>query len=442
MGHVKTSTPKDPKKAKERHDRVKERAKTKAKHEAAESLMALNKQCKSTSSQNLDASCTSTAEAELSLDNLGDEFSIDNSVNMNVSEHGRGVCSSNTNTSSCFHDSDAQTDMIHSTVTAMEDNLKYLNSELYELRAENNKLKIGTPEWFEGKNEKVLFYTGLPNFEILMTLFNFLVVVLKQPVNSALTQFQEFSLTPMRLRLNLTLTDLAYRFVVSKTTASTVFLKWLDVMFVRMSPLISWPDRDQFWETTPMSFRKHFKTKVVVIIDCFEVFICKPANLLARATTWSQYKHHNTVKFLIGISPQGSVTFISKAWGGRVSDKHLTENCGLLQNLLPGDYVLADRGFDIQDSCALYCAEVKLPTFTRGKKQLSAIDVENSRRIASVRIHVERVIGNLRNKYKILQSTLPLDYLMVKGNGYTTIDKIAVVCCALTNVCNSVIPFE
>ena len=120
----------------------------------------------------------------------------------------------------------------------------------------------------------------------------------------------------------------------------------------------------------------------------------------------------------------------------------MTENCGLLQNLLPGDYVLADRGFDIQDICALYCAEVKLPAFTRGKKQLSATDVENSRRIASVWIHVERVIGNLRNKYKILQSTLPLDYLMVKDNGYKTIDKIAVVCCALTNLSDSVIPFE
>ena len=102
------------------------------------------------------------------------------------------------------------------------------------------------------------------------------------------------------------------------------------------------------------------------------------------------------MKFLIGISPQGSVTFISKAWGGRVRDKHLTENCGLLQNLLPGDYVLANRGFDIQDSCALYCAEVKLPAFTRGKKQLSAINVENNRRIASVRIHVERVITSTK----------------------------------------------
>ena len=33
-----------------------------------------------------------------------------------------------------------------------------------------------------------------------------------------------------------------------------------------------------------------------------------------------------TTKFLIGISPQGVITFISKAWDGRTSDKYLNEN--------------------------------------------------------------------------------------------------------------------
>ena len=51
-----------------------------------------------------------------------------------------------------------------------------------------------------------------------------------------------------------------------------------------------------------------------------------------------------------------------------MSDFYITENCGLLQNLLPLDLVLADRGFTIQESAGLYCPEVKVPPFTRGKK--------------------------------------------------------------------------
>ena len=64
------------------------------------------------------------------------------------------------------------------------------------------------------------------------------------------------------------------------------------------------------------------------------------------------------------------------------------------------------------------------------------------RRIASVRIYVERVIRLLRNKYKVLQSILPLDYLITAENGLCTIDKMTIVCCALPNLCNSVVPIE
>ena len=70
-------------------------------------------------------------------------------------------------------------------------------------------------------------------------------------------------------------------------------------------------------------------------------------NAQARAQT---YKKHNTAKFLIGITPQGSVSFILKGWGGRVSDVHLTENSGLMRHLLPGDVILADWGFTIEQN--------------------------------------------------------------------------------------------
>ena len=70
-----------------------------------------------------------------------------------------------------------------------------------------------------------------------------------------------------------------------------------------------------------MDFRRSYG-KCVVIIDSFEVFMERPTNLKARDQAWSNYKHHNTAKFLIGIAPQGVITFISKGWGGWVSDLH------------------------------------------------------------------------------------------------------------------------
>ena len=119
-----------------------------------------------------------------------------------------------------------------------------------------------------------------------------------------------------------------------------------------------------------MSFQYTFGKQVTVIIDCFEVFIERPTNLLARAQTFSNYKHHNTVKILIGITPQGTVCFVSEGWGGRTSDKYLTENCGFLENLLPGDMVMADRGFKICESVGLKQAKLVIPAFTTGKSQL------------------------------------------------------------------------
>ena len=60
---------------------------------------------------------------------------------------------------------------------------------------------------------------------------------------------------------------------------------------------------------------------------------------------------------------------------------------------MPSDILLVDRGFMIEDTVKrLYCAEVKLPVFTKGRKQLSAMEVESSRRLFRVCIHVERVI--------------------------------------------------
>ena len=87
---------------------------------------------------------------------------------------------------------------------------------------------------------------------------------------------------------------------------------------------------------------------------------------------------------------------------------------------------------------------MKIPAFTKGKSQLSAIEVEETRKVASVRIHVERVIGLVRRKYQILQSrAMPIEHMAVKeGDALAVIDKIAVIYCALSNLSESVVPSE
>lgn len=200
----------------------------------------------------------------------------------------------------------------------------------------------------------------------------------------------------VELRLDTGLRDLAYRFDISLSTASRILLRWLTIMDIRLKPLLLWPERDDLRKSMPLCFQENFGKEVAVILDCFEVFIERPSNLLARACTWSSYKHHNTVKVLLGITPQGVVSFISEAWGGRVSDKYLTEHCGILKHLLPGDVVLADRGFDISESVGMMQARLHIPAFTKGKDQLSPLEIEETR---NVRIHVERVIGAVRQKY-------------------------------------------
>jgi len=134
----------------------------------------------------------------------------------------------------------------------------------------------------------------------------------------------------------------------------------------------------------PQCFQFVFGKRTILIIDCFEIFICRPSNLLARAQTFSSYKHHNTVKVLIGVNPQGTISFVSKAWGRRTSDKFLTENCGILKMLLPGDLNLADRGFIIQESVMFQQAQLAIPAFTKGRDQLDPVDVEKTRGIANV----------------------------------------------------------
>ena len=132
----------------------------------------------------------------------------------------------------------------------------------------------------------------------------------------------------------------------------------------------------------------------------------------------------------MAISPTGAIIFISRCWGGRASNKLITSKSGFLDYLIHGDLILADRGFDITEDLAPQGSTLAIPPFTKGKTQLSQREVE----ISSVRIHVEQAIGRIK-PYRLLQHTFPI--LLIKSTAETefaTIDKILIVCAALSNL--------
>ena len=89
--------------------------------------------------------------------------------------------------------------------------------------------------------------------------------------------------------------------------------------------------------------------------------------------------------------------FISDFYPGSISDKELTRCSGILDLLEEGDSVMADRGFDIKEDLDLLGVRLNIPQFMKGKKQLNDEELVETRRIATLRIHIERAMEQLKN---------------------------------------------
>ena len=193
-------------------------------------------------------------------------------------------------------------------------------------------------------------------------------------------------------------------------------------MYHELPLLFPFPSQAMVRKYMPSQFKEYPTTRI--IIDGTEVFIQTPSSMVSQSQTWSQYKHHNTWKALVGISRNGCITFVSRLWSGRVSDKELNKKSGILNLFDYGNNVMADRGFDIADilpeGVALNISQLK-----GIQDQLTAEESEETARTAAVRIHVERAIGRVKC-YHILNGVIPLSLSPL-------INQIFTVCCYLTN---------
>ena len=137
-------------------------------------------------------------------------------------------------------------------------------------------------------------------------------------------------------------------FAVFVSTVSQIYITWVRFLALTFNgSLLCWPSKQEIKTHMPNSFSKYPGTRV--IIDCAEFFIEEPSSPSGQKATWSDYKHHSTFKLLVGITPSGAFSLISKLWSGSTSDRQVTQESGLIDLLEEGVQVMAD-GFYNQRS--------------------------------------------------------------------------------------------
>uniref|UniRef100_A0A6P7H661 Uncharacterized protein LOC114346661 n=1 Tax=Diabrotica virgifera virgifera TaxID=50390 RepID=A0A6P7H661_DIAVI len=309
-----------------------------------------------------------------------------------------------------------------------EAELYFLQKNVDEAQERLNKLTISFSfNHIQNDDKLINMYTGMPNkymFECLYGLFE--NINLKYYLGwtvGTITKRDQLLLTLMKLRLNLLNLDLAFRFNCSVTTVSNIIYTWIhalhEILFCQLMKHI--PSRTKNKSCMPSCFSTF--TNCRIVLDCTEVKCMKPTSMEKQRLTYSNYKHTNTLKGLVGVAPNGVLTFISELYPGSTSDKKIVSDSGVLEKMTPGDLVLADKGFLIKDLLPPGVS-LNIPPFLV-TSQFTPQQAIQTRTIARARIHVERAIRRIKC-FSILDSVpsslIPLSTMIFQ------------VCGALTNM--------
>lgn len=236
-----------------------------------------------------------------------------------------------------------------------------------------------------------------------------------------------------KIRLDCTFHILVDDFGTNASSLSKVFTKNVPLIASVLRPFIVPLDKDIIKRTLPMAFR-HKYHNVSCIIDCLEIEIQKPSKAVNQAMTWSEYKKANTIKYLISCTPNGLVNYVSPGFGGRTTGTCVVESCDFIKSLNSGMCIMADRGFKHIEQYVKKSGItlVRPPSVEKGS-QMTKSEAKETKQIASLRIHIERVIRRVREFY-MLRPHACLNFNFVK-----ILDDIIIIACALINLQDSLI---
>ena len=235
---------------------------------------------------------------------------------------------------------------------------------------------------------------------------------------------QQLIMTLMKLRLGCRDLDLAVRFDVSRSTVSNVvhtFIAALHELLFKGILSVTIPSQRKCKGSMPKSFEEFSSARIAM--DAIEITQDIPSDLQKQAASYSRYKSRHTLKAVTCVAPNAALVFSSELYPGSTSDVAIVEHCKLLDQMEPGDLILADKGFTIH-GLLKQGVSLNIPPFLSSKTHFTKEEAKMCHKIARARIHVERANERLKN-FQFLHH--------ISANYRDMSTEIFQVCCCLVN---------
>lgn len=341
----------------------------------------------------------------------------------------------------------AEVSRLEQRLSNQDKELNLLRDELVTAQSNLRKMEEGScpfgVEKFQDSDEDIQFYTGLPRYSSFVSLLKFLEAgedgkfIQRPRKNSSgqpsydssgrkrkITAENQLFLVLIKLRLGLFHQHLAHLFEVSTSTVSRIFSSWVDFMYLRMFSLDLWLPRHEIDATMPPAFAEKYKT-TRVLLDATEIRCDVPSSMVTQSEVYSHYKSTHTFKGLVAVAPSGVLTFASELFTGSTSDRECVIKSGFLDlEFEPGDSVMADKGFRIEDLLQEKGATLNIPPFLKAGK-FTTKETQKTQEIAALRIHVERKIQRIK-AFHVFDRSIPISLAPLANQMWG-------ICAVLTN---------
>lgn len=244
--------------------------------------------------------------------------------------------------------------------------------------------------------------TGVPNFEILRRIVEAVKMVYPEKrIIKNLDTRDKVIMTLMKLKHDIPYPVLSSLFKCARTAlCRNIIYNTLTKLSNVLKHSIEFPTMEELSFNRPECF-KDFEN-VRVVLHRVEITVQRPKNLCCQLALFS---HHNNyiVKFMTGYTPAGLISFVSKAYSGRVSDNSIFEQSKIVERLGRGEAIMTAGNFTVESICSGHGVKLIRPISETGEPF-------QNEKIAKALVHIDEANQRLKT-FQILNTRVPLSLI-------------------------------